>query len=155
MAGEGGVGSAAEADGAGEEPFGGVPKADGVEERVHEVGDGAVVDVFWVGVVDGVVVRRLEQADVLKEGDDGAVFPAGAVGPFVDFVCVGADDGEEPRRQPRMPSFHAMRRRMAEKATRSHELCHQVLRVMWRGRWWWMTLARPIVEPMSGVSSRM
>ena len=97
VAGEGGVGAAVEADGAGEEPFGGVPKTDGVEDGVEEVGDGAVVDVFRVGVVDGVVVRRLEQADVLEEGDDGAVFPAGAVGPFVDFVGVGGDGGEEPR----------------------------------------------------------
>ena len=43
-----------------EEPFGGVPKADGVEDGVEEVGDGAVVDVFRVRVVDGVVSRCLE-----------------------------------------------------------------------------------------------
>lgn len=80
----------------GEEPFGGVPKADGVENRVEEVGEGAVVDVFRVRVVDGVVSRCLEEADALEEGDDGAVFFAGAVGPFVDFVGGGDDGGEEP-----------------------------------------------------------
>ena len=97
LSGDGGVGAAVEADGVGEEPFGGVPKADGVEDGVEEVGDGAVVDVFRVRVVDGVVSRCLEEADALEEGDDGAVFLAGAVGPFVDFVGGGDDGGEEPR----------------------------------------------------------
>lgn len=46
--------------------------------------------------MERVVARRLEHAEVLEEGNDGAIFGAGAVGPFVDLVGVDADRDEEP-----------------------------------------------------------
>lgn len=66
-----------------------------VQHWVQRVGDGAVMDVLGIGVMDGVMAGGLQEADVLEEADEPAVFATGAVGPFVDFVGVAADDGEE------------------------------------------------------------
>lgn len=46
--------------------------------------------------MDGVFFRGEDEAGALEERDDGAVLASGSVGPFVDLVGVGADDGEEP-----------------------------------------------------------
>ena len=42
------------------------------------------------------MLRRLQQPDVLQEGDEPAVFLPGAVRPFVDFVGVRADNNKQP-----------------------------------------------------------
>ncbi len=86
----------ADAGEAPDEPFEAGPESEFFEDGINDVGDGAVVGVFRVGVVKGVLVRRLEDAPVLELGDDDAVFLAGAVRPFVDFVGVHADGDEEP-----------------------------------------------------------
>ena len=124
-----------QADGFGEQPFEGVPEMRAVEQGIHEVGDGAVVDVLRVRVMDGVVVRSLEDADILQERDEASVLVARAVRPFVDLISVGADDGE----QPDVPRQRAKRPRGehdggGDERHKSHELCSQFLRVMWRGR---------------------
>lgn len=85
-----------QADGVCQEPFQAGPYAQGVQDGVQHVGDGAVVDVLGIGVVDGVVAGGLQEADVLEEGDEPAVFWAGAVGPFVHFVGIATYKGEEP-----------------------------------------------------------
>lgn len=46
--------------------------------------------------MDGVVAGGLQEADVLEEGDEPAVFLSCAVGPFVHFVGIAAHEGEEP-----------------------------------------------------------
>ena len=98
LAGDGGVGAAMDAESAGEEPFEAVPEMETVKDGIEEIGGGAVMDVFGIGVVDRMVVRGLQDADVLKKRNDGAVFLASAVFPFVDFVGVGGNDRKEPDR---------------------------------------------------------
>lgn len=94
MAADGGVGAMRGAGEFGDDGFEAGPEIDAFEERVHEIGDGAVIGVLWVGVVESVVARGLEEVPVLELGDEPAVFGAGAVRPLVDFVGVDAEDGE-------------------------------------------------------------
>jgi hypothetical protein len=44
-----------------------VPEMNALQDGVHEVRDGAVECVFRIGVVERVLMRGLEHADVLKE----------------------------------------------------------------------------------------
>ena len=52
--------------------------------------------VLRVGMMSGVMAGRLDQSDVLKEGNDRTIFGGRAVGPLVNLICVGAEDREEP-----------------------------------------------------------
>ena len=74
-----------------------------------------------------------EKANVLEEGDDAAFFCASAVGPFVDLVGGRADEGEQcelPRKEAEPPA-EGEQGEAHEK--QSHELCHQLRRVKYRG----------------------
>ena len=48
-------------------------------------------------MVDGMVIRGLQQANLLQKGDNASILLAGLVRPFLDLIGVGADDGKEPQ----------------------------------------------------------
>ena len=83
------------------------PELEPLEDGIHEIGDGAIVRVLRVGVMEPVVMRCLQDAPILQRGDQPAVFCAGAVRPFVDLVGVDAERDEEPQ----LPRHHAERPR--------------------------------------------
>ena len=98
MATHGGVRSALQANGFGEEPFHAVPKTNAVEYRIQDVGHGAVMAVLWVRVMAGMMLRGLEDVDALKEGNDRPVFGASAMGPLMHLVGIRGHNGKEPHR---------------------------------------------------------
>ena len=52
--------------------------------------------VFGVGVVASMVAWGLNQAQALKQRDEWTVFRPCAVSPFVDLVCIGSKDYDQP-----------------------------------------------------------
>jgi len=72
------------------------PKIHALEQRVHEIRDGAVEGIFRIAVMYAVVAGRLEDTPVLELRDQPAVFGASAVRPFVNLVRVDADDDKQP-----------------------------------------------------------
>ena len=68
-------------------------EVEAIKDWVEPVGDGAVAAVFGVGVVSGMSAGALQDFRFLEEGDHFAVFTRRAVGPAVDLVGDGTDDG--------------------------------------------------------------
>ena len=66
-----------------------------VEDWIQNIGDGAVMTVFGVGMMQRVMFGRLENAEVLQAGNEPTIFLARAVGPFVEFVGVGRQAGKQ------------------------------------------------------------
>ena len=65
-----------------------------VEDWIQNIGDGAVMTVFGVGMMPRVMFSRLENVDILQAGNEPTIFLTGAMGPFVKFVGVGRQAGE-------------------------------------------------------------
>ena len=86
-----------------ERPFQSVPETDAIQNRIQHVGHRAIVAVFGIGMMPGMMTRRLQNADILKERDNRSVFPGRAVRPFVELIGIGGQDGK----QPDLPCQHA------------------------------------------------
>jgi hypothetical protein len=96
--GDSGIDSAAQAGGVENDPFQAFPEMNAIENGIEKIGDRAVVAVFGIRVVLGMVANGLQKASALQEGDDLPIFARAAVFPFVNFVSIGAEDGEEEQR---------------------------------------------------------
>ena len=48
-----------EANGFGQQPFESIPEMDAVKHGIQNIGDGAVMAVFWIGVIERVMFRGL------------------------------------------------------------------------------------------------
>ena len=78
--------------------FESIPKADIIQNRIEKVRDDAVVAVLGVGVVLCVMAGALHQPKSLEPCNQLSIFARGAVGPFVNLVCVGTQAREDPNR---------------------------------------------------------
>ena len=65
-----------------------------IEDWVQNIGDGAIMTVFGVGMMQRVMFGSLENAEVLQAGYEWTIFLTGAMGPFVKFVGVGRQAGK-------------------------------------------------------------
>lgn len=95
MTADGGVDPMRDTGEAGNDGFEAGPEGDTLEDGIHEIRDWAVVGVLRISVVEAVVLGGLEDVPVLEEGNETAVFLAGAVGPLVDFIGIDAEGDEE------------------------------------------------------------
>jgi len=82
-----------------------IPELDAFEQWVDQIGDGAVVSVFGIGVVKPVLVRRQQDLPILEFPNDRAVFLARAVGEFVHVIRVHTDRDEHNE----LPREHAQK----------------------------------------------
>jgi hypothetical protein len=92
-----------------QQPFQSVPKIHAIQDWIHHVGDRAIMAVLGIRVVTRMVLRVLQQLDVLQKGNDGAIFFARAVRPFVKLIGIRAQNGKHPdfpRQQPGKPRRH-------------------------------------------------
>ena len=83
-----------QADGTCEPPFDAIQEMAAVEQEISQIGDRAVAPVFGIGVMHGMMLRRLHEVNALQEGNDVPVFRARTMRPFVDFIRVGTDGSE-------------------------------------------------------------
>ena len=67
-----------------------LPEADAIQNGIEEIRQHTIVRILGIGVVMSVVARRLNETKTLKQGNDGTVFCARAMGPFVNLVRVDA-----------------------------------------------------------------
>jgi len=70
------------------------PEINAFQQWVDQIGDGAVVSVFGIGVVKPVLVRRQQDIPILEFPNARAVFLARAVGEFVHVIRVHTDRDE-------------------------------------------------------------
>ena len=68
--------------------FQALPTPHAVQQRIQEIRQHAIMAFLRIGVVMGVMARRLEKPNSLQEIDDDSVFCGCAVGPFVNLVRI-------------------------------------------------------------------
>jgi len=110
MAAHGSVLTADQPDCPGQRPFQSTPETDTVERRIQHIGDGAIMAVLGVSMMQRVMFGVLQQLDVLQKGDDGAVLFAGAMLPFMELIRIGG----QKRKHPGLPAQQAHRPRAKE-----------------------------------------
>ena len=86
-----------------DDSFGAFPEVNTFEDGIYQIGDGTVVGVLGIGMMQTVLVRSEENFPVLQLCDKRSVFLTGAVGEFVHVVRVYADYNEQ-RELPRKPT---------------------------------------------------
>ncbi len=89
------IDSALDASGLEDKAFDAGKKVDAIQQGVEPVRDGTVAAVFGVGVMGGMAARALQDFCFLEKSDHLAVLARGAMGPAVNFVRDGSDDGSK------------------------------------------------------------
>ena len=84
-------------------PFHTVPETDSVEQRIQHIAHRAVMAVFRVRMMTGMVPGRLQQVGVLQKRNQPSIFLARPMCPFMKLVGVGAQN----RKQPHFPGQQA------------------------------------------------
>jgi hypothetical protein len=89
------VHSALQTKGACQQSFQATPETDSVQNRIQQIAYDAIATVLGPGVMNGVVPWRLQEANILKPGNDCSLLAASAMCTFVDLVGIRAERGEQ------------------------------------------------------------
>ena len=78
------------------EPLKPLPESKTIEDGIQEVCQHTVVTFLRIGVVVSMMLWGLKEANALQQRDDVSIFSWRAMSPFVNLICVGAQNDKEP-----------------------------------------------------------